>query len=42
MTAVLYDLRTAASEGGARKNGGCSEDDLIGSLDSIITDLTKN
>jgi hypothetical protein len=39
VTAVLYDLRRAASEGGGRAEGGCAEDEIVKSLQSLINEL---
>ena len=39
VTSVLYNLRTAASEGGASAEGGCSEDDIVGSIKKVVRKL---
>ena len=39
LLAVLYDLKTAASEGGATARGGCSEEDLAASLEQVVDQL---
>jgi formylglycine-generating enzyme required for sulfatase activity len=40
VTATLYDLRKAASEGGATAEGGCGEDALRESLKKVVSSLT--
>ncbi len=39
VTAVLYDLRKAASEGGASAKGGCSEDGIVETLEKVVEQL---
>jgi len=39
VTTVLYNLRTAASEGGASAEGGCSEDAIVESLKTVVKKL---
>ncbi len=39
VTAVMYDLRKAASEGGARAEGGCEEAAVVQSIKQVIADL---
>ena len=39
VTSVLYNLRTAASEGGASAEGGCSEDAIVGSIKKNVAKL---
>jgi hypothetical protein len=41
VTAVLYDLRKAASEGGASARGGCSEDGIVSSLEQMVGQLSR-
>jgi hypothetical protein len=41
MTSVLYDLKRATSEGGARAEGKCSEDGIVGQIKAIVQQLTK-
>jgi hypothetical protein len=41
VTMVFYDLRTAASEGGARRGGGCSEDAIVAMIEGIVSSLVK-
>lgn len=40
ITAVIYDLRKATSEGGASVDGGCSEDALTRSIMNLANKLT--
>jgi hypothetical protein len=40
VTAVMYDLRTAASEGGASVEGGCTEAEVVNSIKSLVDKLT--
>jgi len=37
--AVMYDLRRAASEGGARADGGCTEQEILKSLKKVLEKL---
>ena len=39
VTTVLYNLRTAASEGGASAEGGCSEDAIVEALKTVVKKL---
>ena len=39
VTSVLYNLRTAASEGGASAEGGCSEDAIVASIKKVVRKL---
>ena len=39
VTSVLYNLRTAASEGGASAEGGCSKDAIVASLKTVVRKL---
>jgi hypothetical protein len=39
VTSVLYDLRKAASEGGASEAGGCSEDGIVETLEKVVAKL---
>jgi F0F1-type ATP synthase membrane subunit c/vacuolar-type H+-ATPase subunit K len=39
VTSVLYDLRKAASEGGASASGRCDEDGIVGSLETVVRKL---
>ena len=39
VTSVLYNLRTAASEGGATAEGGCSEDAIVASIKTVVKKL---
>ncbi|HSA21124.1 MAG TPA: hypothetical protein P5076_06740, partial [Myxococcota bacterium] len=41
VTAVIFDLRTAASEGGASQEGGCGEDELVRSMKDVVAKLTR-
>ena len=41
VTAVLYDLRTSASEGGATASGPCSESSLVASLEEVVQKLAN-
>ena len=41
VTAVLYDLRTAASEGGATASGECGENALVSSLEEVVRKLSN-
>lgn len=41
VSAVLYDLKSAASEGGATASGGCSEDNIVTSLEGVVKQLAK-
>jgi hypothetical protein len=41
VTAVLYDLRRATGEGGATTEGGCSEDNILKSIQSVIAQLPR-
>jgi len=41
LTAVVFDLKTAASEGGASQDGGCTEDELARSLKDVVVKLTR-
>jgi hypothetical protein len=41
VSAVLYDLKSAASEGGATAAGGCTEDNIVASLESVVKQLAK-
>ena len=36
---VLFDLKKAASEGGASRSGGCSEDAIVANLESAVPEL---
>jgi hypothetical protein len=39
VTSVLYDLRTAASVGGASASGGCDEDGIVATLEEVVRKL---
>ena len=39
VTAVLFDLRKATSEGGASTEGGCSEDAIVDSIKTLVSKL---
>lgn len=39
VTSVLYDLRRAASEGGASASGRCDEDGIVASLETVVRKL---
>ena len=39
VTTVLYDLRRATSEGGASAKGGCKEDEIVVSLETMVRKL---
>lgn len=39
VTSVLYDLRKAASEGGASASGRCDEDGIVASLETVVRKL---
>jgi hypothetical protein len=39
VTSVLYDLRTAASVGGASASGGCDEDGIVATLEEVVHKL---
>jgi hypothetical protein len=41
VTAVLFDLLKAASEGGASAKGGCSEDGIVTSLERMVRQLAR-
>ncbi|HOX44049.1 MAG TPA: hypothetical protein PK668_10655 [Myxococcota bacterium] len=41
VTAVIFDLKTAASEGGASQEGGCGEDELAESMKEVVGKLTQ-
>jgi hypothetical protein len=38
---VLYDLRTATSEGGASVKGGCDEDAVVESLEGLVKEMAQ-
>lgn len=42
MTSVLYDLKRATSEGGARAEGKCTEDGIVGQIKAIVQQLTRS
>jgi hypothetical protein len=39
VTAVMYDLRKSASEGGASVEGTCTEDGIVKSIKLLVTKL---
>lgn len=39
VTSIVYDLRRAASEGGASSEGACSENGIIGSIKAVVLKL---
>lgn len=41
VTSVLYDLRRAASEGGASATGHCDEDGIVNMLESVVAQLAR-
>lgn len=41
VTAVLYDLSRAASEGGANAEGSCDEQGVVGAIKRIVEQLTR-
>ena len=40
VTSVIYDLKRSVSEGGATSEGGCTEDDIVSSLRTVVAKLS--
>jgi len=41
VTAVIYDLKTSASEGGASAEGGCTEDEIARSMKNVVAKISS-